>query len=65
MSQPGPWGFFRLLDQSTLERNVGGDRFEVKFDSGGYEAIFSLRTESIVNPFNLQELKDFRCLEAL
>lgn len=55
----GPWSWFRLLDRSK----VGGarDRLTVAFAIGGQTVSFELRANSVLNPFALKELSEFRC----
>ncbi|KAA5606915.1 type VI secretion system membrane subunit TssM [Roseospira marina] len=57
----GPWAFFRLLDQGRRLDGGTGDRFRIQFSTGGLSAIFEIRAGSVTNPFNLRELKAFRC----
>jgi type VI secretion system protein ImpL len=57
----GPWAFFRLLDQGRRLDGGTGDRFRVQWTAGGLSAIFEIRAGSVTNPFNLRELKAFRC----
>lgn len=65
ISRSGPWALFHLLDVARIERSGGGDRLMVSFDVQGYQATFALRAESVVNPFSLPELEDFRCWDRL
>ncbi len=57
----GPWSFFRLLDQARRQGGGTGDRFRAVFSSGGRTATFEIRAGSVMNPFNLPELRAFRC----
>jgi len=57
----GPWAFFRLLDQGQRLDGGTGDRFRVQFSVSGMSAVFEIRAGSVTNPFNLRELKSFRC----
>jgi type VI secretion system protein ImpL len=57
----GPWGFFRLLDQARRLQGGTGDRFRAVFTSGARSATFEIRAGSVTNPFNLPELRSFRC----
>ena len=61
VSFDGPWGFFRLLDQARRLQGGTGDRFQAVFSSGPRSAIFEIRAGSVSNPFNLPELRAFRC----
>ncbi len=61
----GPWALFRLLDQGTIEDVGSSDRFLVTFESEGVTASFELRATSVVNPFRLETVRGYRCLERL
>ncbi len=65
-SVQGPWAWFRMLDQSVIDRGVPGtDRFNFTLVVGGRSATFQLRPNSVVNPFGLEDLSAFRCPESL
>ncbi|MEM7047297.1 MAG: type VI secretion system membrane subunit TssM [Pseudomonadota bacterium] len=57
----GPWAFYRLLDESQLRSTTLADRFQVTLSVGPHSAAFELRANSIVNPFTLKALSQFRC----
>ncbi len=61
----GPWALFRLLDESSLQRAGGSDRFTVTFRAQGLTARYELQALSVNNPFNLAELQSFHCPESL
>jgi len=61
ISEDGPWGWFRLLDRSRILASDSPESFQMTFDIGGRKASFMLRASSAYNPFQLKELKDFRC----
>lgn len=61
LSVAGPWSFFRLLDQGSIERSSLTDQFTVTFNVGGRVATFGLRANSVFNPFTLTALEQFRC----
>lgn len=60
----GPWALFRLLDRGTLTR-VRADRYALDFDLGGRGVALRLDASSVINPFELDALRDFRCPDAL
>ncbi|MCB9948688.1 MAG: type VI secretion system membrane subunit TssM [Rhodospirillaceae bacterium] len=65
-SVQGPWAWFRMLDQAVIDRGVPGtDRFNFTLVVGGRSATFQLRPNSVVNPFGLDDLSQFRCPESL
>ncbi|MCP3869020.1 MAG: type VI secretion system membrane subunit TssM [Gammaproteobacteria bacterium] len=57
----GPWAWFKLLDQAQIRNTQLADRFLVVFELGGNTARFELRASSIVNPFQMQPLREFTC----
>jgi type VI secretion system protein ImpL len=65
LAKSGPWALFHLLDEARVRRTGGVDRFQVSFDVRGYRADFLIRAESVINPFVLPELEQFRCLGQL
>jgi type VI secretion system protein ImpL len=57
----GPWALFRLFDQSEMQPGGSSDSFRVTFAAGGKHATYEVRTSSVLNPFNLKDLRQFRC----
>lgn len=64
-TEEGAWAWFRLLDRSALKPTAQPEKFQVTFALGGLSARFELRAVSVRNPFNLQEIRAFRCPERL
>lgn len=64
LSVTGPWSAFRLLDTAEL-RPTGRDSSTAAFSVGEHTAEFSIRSSSVLNPFRLPELREFRCPDAL
>jgi len=64
LSGDGPWAWFRILDRSGLEP-VTSDRLVVTFAADGHQARYEIRASSVVNPFMMKELQQFRCPEGL
>ena len=60
LSNEGPWAWFRLLDQAAMNQ-LSVDRMEVTFEVGGLKATYEIRANSVVNPFAMSELQQFRC----
>jgi type VI secretion system protein ImpL len=54
-----------MLDRSSVASAGGRDRSYVTFQSAGRGARFELRAGSVINPFTLRELGEFRCPPAL
>ena len=61
----GPWAWFRLLEQAEVIPSSLSDRFIVTFRIGERKATFELRANSVINPFTLTSLGEFRCPQAL
>ncbi|NNG05393.1 MAG: type VI secretion system membrane subunit TssM [Inquilinus sp.] len=61
ISVSGPWSFFRLLDQGSIQGSSKTDQFSVTFNVGGRTASFQIRANSVFNPFTLRALGQFRC----
>lgn len=64
-TEDGAWAWFRLLDRSRLRATGQEELFRVTFSLGGLSARFDLRAASVRNPFQLDELRSFRCPERL
>ncbi len=64
LSINGPWSAFRLLDTAE-QRSLGRDSSTAGFTVGEHAAEFSIRSSSVLNPFRLQELREFRCPDNL
>lgn len=65
LTEEGAWAWFRILDRSSLQATGQEELFRVRFSLGGMSASFDLRAASIRNPFQLEELRSFRCPERL
>jgi type VI secretion system protein ImpL len=63
--EEGPWAWLKTLDKATIERTSLQEVFRITFQIDGYKARYELRADSVYNPFNLSELQQFRCPEAL
>lgn len=64
VTRTGPWAMFRLFDLAK-RRAVSDDKFGATFVLGRRSAGFDIQTGSILNPFSLSELADFKCPERL
>jgi type VI secretion system protein ImpL len=64
LSEDGPWAWFRLLDKAKVEI-TNPDRFLVTFKVGEHEARYEIRANSVINPFVMKELQEFKCPEML
>ncbi|MCG8018681.1 MAG: type VI secretion system membrane subunit TssM, partial [Candidatus Thiodiazotropha sp. 'RUGA'] len=61
LTEDGPWGWFRMIDQAASEATNSPETINVTFDVGGRKSRFALRASGALNPFQLKELADFRC----
>ena len=57
----GPWSTLRFVSRGKLAPTGVPDRLKLSMQQGARTAEFELRTASIVHPFALRELGDFRC----
>ncbi|BCG65723.1 MAG: type VI secretion system protein ImpL [Methyloprofundus sp.] len=65
ISKDGPWAIFRIFDEADITRTSNPAIFIMTFKIQGREAKFELQASSAVNPFQLIDLKSFRCLSTL
>ncbi|NYZ14119.1 type VI secretion system membrane subunit TssM [Azospirillum sp. RWY-5-1] len=61
----GPWSLFRFLADQALSRTDQPDRFTLTVTVGDRRATFSLRADSINNPFSSNLMESFRCPPSL
>ena len=61
----GPWAWFRLLDSAQLAETDQPELFLLTFTLAGHDAGLELRANSVRNPFQLNELRGFRCPDRL
>jgi type VI secretion system protein ImpL len=61
MTFDGPWALNRLFDQGRQVGRASPDRFRLAFNFGGRQVVLDVRASSVTNPFNLGELRSFRC----
>ena len=58
LTLPGPWGFFRLIDQANYKVKAGGSH--ARLTVGG--AMFKLAFDSQINPISLRRaIRNFTC----
>ncbi len=63
VSESGIWGLFKMVRKgAALDQ---GDRIAVDFTIGGRDASFTIRPSSVLNPFTLSALTEFRCPRGL
>jgi type VI secretion system protein ImpL len=62
----GPWAFFRLLDNASLQRRGGGStEYRLTVSLGGYGAAFNLRAHRSESALDLRAWRSFRCPASL
>jgi len=61
-SESGLWALHRLFDKyGQIRRGTSPDVFEVVLNVGGRRATFEIRPTSTPSPFDMSELRKFRC----
>jgi type VI secretion system protein ImpL len=57
----GPWASLRFVARARIQPGAVPERLRLTLQSGQRSADFELRTNSIVHPFAMRELAEFRC----
>jgi type VI secretion system protein ImpL len=66
VNESGLWALHRLFDKhGQIRPGADPDVFEVVLNVGGRRSTFEIRPASSNNPFNLPELRRFRCPQAM
>jgi type VI secretion system protein ImpL len=61
----GPWALFRLFDRFQVEPSGVPEKFSLVMNLDGKRARLDVIAASVFNPFQLREIKQFRCPAAL
>ena len=61
----GSWALFRLFERFQVEPGGVPEKFSVIMDLDGKRARLEVIAASVFNPFQLREIKQFRCPAAL
>jgi type VI secretion system protein ImpL len=61
----GPWALFRLFDRFEVQASSVPEKFSVIMNLDGKRARVDVIAASVYNPFQLKEIKQFRCPAAL
>jgi type VI secretion system protein ImpL len=61
----GPWAVFRLFDRFGVEPSTVPEKFSIPVVLDGKKARLDVIAASVFNPFQLKEVKQFRCPAAL
>jgi type VI secretion system protein ImpL len=59
LQRDGQWSFFRLLESGTVLRH--GDALIASFVVGGREVSYQINVGSLMNPLQLEAMREFRC----
>lgn len=60
ITENGDWSAFRLFDRARIS-DEADDLFRAQFENAGLGAEFEVQFGSVLNPFRLEALSDFRC----
>jgi type VI secretion system protein ImpL len=61
LRKEGPWAWFRLLDAAEVRGTNNSDEKRLIFNVGGRVAVYTMRSDSALNPFALAALAKFSC----
>ena len=61
----GPWALFRLFDQYQMQASAVPEKFGLLMTLDGKKARVDVIAASVFNPFQMKEIKQFRCPAAL
>lgn len=62
---PSPWALFRLFERFEIVPSSVPEHFSVIMNLDGKRARLEVTSSSVFNPFQLREIKQFRCPAAL
>lgn len=57
----GPWGLFRMFDRFEVVPSAQPERFGLNMNLDGRRARLEVVSTSVLNPFKLREMQQFRC----
>ena len=61
----GPWALFRLFERFQVEPGQVPEKFSVIMNLDGKRARLEVISASVFNPFQLREIRQFKCPAAL
>ena len=61
----GPWALFRLFDRYEVQPSAAPEKFSLVMNLDGKKAKVDVIAASVFNPFQMKEVKQFRCPAAL
>jgi len=65
LSFEGPWALFRLFERFDVQPSDRPEKFSVLLNLDGKRARLDVTANSVLNPFRLREVRQFRCPGAL
>lgn len=65
LSFEGPWALFRLFDRFDIQPSAQPEKFFVLINMEGKRARLEVIANSVLNPFRMREIQQFRCPGAL
>jgi type VI secretion system protein ImpL len=65
ISFEGPWAIFRLMDRFELRQSARPERMHLLVNHEGRRVKLEVTAGSILNPFRMREIQQFRCPGAL
>ncbi len=63
IERSGPWSLFRLVEAGAPVAR--GDKVTVRYIVGGRELQYQIGAGSVLNPFTMPALREFRCPSGL
>ncbi len=57
----GPWALFRLFDRFDVQPSAQPEKFSVLVNVEGKKARLEVIANSVMNPFRMREIQQFRC----
>ena len=61
LTADGPWALFRIFDRFEVQPTAQPERFIVPMLLEGRRTRLEVTSNSVVNPFRLREIQQFRC----
>ncbi len=65
LSFDGPWALFRMFERFEITPSGQPERFSVTLNLDGKRARLEVTSSSVLNPFRLREMQQFRCPSAV
>jgi type VI secretion system protein ImpL len=61
LSFEGPWALFRFFDRFDVQASAQPEKFSVLVNVEGKKARLDVIANSVINPFRMREIQQFRC----